>query len=130
MFDLKFTYNWNKKLDCTAFTTIRIYNPQKHIQGERVNLLLKEKPIGLGVVKNVFPFYLHELTELIAYLDTGYNLQTTRDIIHKMYSKVDFTTQKIALLLIVKDKKKPRLSKPGRNIGAIENSLSFLSKAR
>ncbi|HMR84804.1 MAG TPA: hypothetical protein PKE30_16780 [Niabella sp.] len=101
---LPFSYNWNNKLDCTAFTTIRIFNTEKHIEGIRVNAVLKGQSKGFGTIMSVKPFYLAQLNTFISYLDTGYSVEECRNIILKMYPKVDFAKQQLALLLIVKDK--------------------------
>lgn len=104
MFDLKFTSNWNNKLDCHAFTTIRMYNPSKHFVGNGVNILLKEESKGTGVIMEVRRFLLADLNPYVAYLDTGYSVPECQEILRKMHSKIDTRTYKFALLLIVKDK--------------------------
>lgn len=106
MIDLKFSYNWNKKLDCTAFTTIRIYNHEKHYVGQLVNLFLKDKPIGTGGIVEMSVFHLANLNSFMSYLDTGYSVREAKDIIKKMYPKVDFTVTRLVMMLIVKDVKK------------------------
>lgn len=108
MFDLKFSYNWNNKLDCTAFTTIRLFNSSKHKPEEKVNLLLKENPMGTGTIKSVRCFFLADLNEFVSYLDTGYSVAECQKIIHTMYPQVDFTKTHLALILIVKDKKEEK----------------------
>lgn len=38
---IKFSYNWNQKLNCKAFTTIRIHNDGKYVVGEIYNVYLE-----------------------------------------------------------------------------------------
>jgi hypothetical protein len=104
MFDLNFSFNWNNKLDCNAFTSIRLYQPEKHFVGNQVNILLKGHNKGSGVLKGVKPMNLRQINDYIAYLDTGYDAEECKNILRRMYSKVDFESKLIVLLLIVKDK--------------------------
>jgi hypothetical protein len=104
MEDLFFSYNWNNKLDCKAFTTIRLFNPGKHVVGVKYRVMLKRtENKGVGVIRSVKPFLLEQLNPYISYLDTGYPVEECRNIILKMYPKIDFTTKKLALILIVKE---------------------------
>jgi hypothetical protein len=104
MMDLIFSYNWNNKLDCNAFTTIRLYDPAKHQAGTEVQIKLKGQDKGVGTIKAVKVFMLDQLNDYIAYLDTGYDKQECENIIRRMYSNVDFKYKQLALLLIVKHK--------------------------
>ncbi len=106
MIDIKFSYNWNKKLDCHAFTTIRLYNPGKHFKGQSVRMLLNGNPIGEGLIHDVSTFYLSKINSFMAFIDTGYSVEETIGIIKKMYPKIDFTTTKMVMILIVKEEKK------------------------
>lgn len=103
-FDLRFTSNWNNKLDCHAFTTLRLFNPSLHFIGKRVHIWLNDDDKGTGEIKAIRRFLLTELNEFVAYLDTGYSPDETRKIFHNMYHQIDFATTKFALLLIIKDK--------------------------
>lgn len=100
---IPFSYNWNNKLDCKAFTTIRLYNPNKHFEGNQVNIWLKGGARGTGTIKAVKPFLLEKLNPFISYLDTGYSVEECRNIILKMYPSINFQTKQLALILIVKD---------------------------
>ena len=104
MIQIPFSYNWNNKLDCQAFTTIRIYQPQKHCAGVRVEPVLKGTSYGPATIMDVKPFMLDKLNSFIAYLDTGYSVEECRGIILRMYPKIDFTQKQLALILMVKDK--------------------------
>lgn len=105
--DLHFTHNWNNKLDCKAFTTIRIYNERKHVKGARFNIILKRtENKGMGVIHDVKPFLLAQLNSFMSYLDTGYPVEQCRNIMERMYSKMDLTKTKFALILIVKEVEK------------------------
>lgn len=104
MENIPFSYNWNNKLDCGAFTTIRLYNPNKHFVGNHVRPSLKGADKGAAVIMAVKTFYLHQLNPFISYLDTGYSVEECTRIIRTMYPAVDFAQKKLALILIVKNK--------------------------
>lgn len=101
---ISFSYNWNKKLDCVAFTTIRLYQPVKYIIGEQYEIQLKKEKQFDGVIIDIKKFMLKDLSNFIAYLDTGYPKEKCADIITKMYAKIDFNTQPLSLILIHKVK--------------------------
>jgi hypothetical protein len=104
MEDLHFTYNWNNKLDCKAFTTIRIYNEGKHVPGVKLRIMLKRtENKGIGMIADVRPFLLQNMNPFISFLDTGYPVEQCKNIFLKMYPKIDFTKKKLALILIVKE---------------------------
>ncbi len=43
---IKFSFNWNNKLENKAFTTIRIHNPNKYKTGNMYEIELNETPKG------------------------------------------------------------------------------------
>ncbi len=104
MYDLKFSYNWNKKLDCHAFTAIRRFNPFHHIPGNCVNIILKEEKIGTGKIESVKRMKLQQITSYISYLDTGYSVEQCQNILRKMYPNANWEIQELAFILIVKSK--------------------------
>jgi hypothetical protein len=68
---IKFNQNWNEKLNCRAFTTIRA-PAEGHQVGNNYRVLLKGQKLGVAEVKSIRQFRLHELTDGCALLDTGY----------------------------------------------------------
>ena len=101
---LEFSTNWNNKLDCKAFTTLRIYNPKQHFAGRKVKISLKEHDRGTGRIEAVKSFHINKLSPYISYLDTGYSVEECKNIMKRMYSKVDFDRSMLALILVVRDK--------------------------
>jgi len=94
---VKFSYNWNKKLDCFAYTTIRIHNPKKYVIGVVYDIHLQSSLIHQAQLITVQQFLLHKLTEGVAMIDTGYNRTETIRIITKMYKSVDFSKVPLAI---------------------------------
>jgi hypothetical protein len=101
---IKFTYNWNGKLHCRDFTTIRLYNPNKYIIGQRYNIMLNDRELGDGVIAGISNFYLANLNEFMARIDTGYDRFKAAEMIKKMYSNknIDWDKQLLSLILITR----------------------------
>lgn len=99
---LQFTTNWNNKLHCKAFTTLRLLSPRYNV-GNVFDVRLRGDHLGNAQVVCATPIRLKELTDHICYLDTGYNAEHTRGIIRKMYanSNIDFTHRKLVLVTLV-----------------------------
>jgi hypothetical protein len=108
---LIFHHNWNNKLHCYVMTTIRLRNDAKYKKSARFKVILKvgEKQNIFGVfeVVDIRHVKLHEIPSYIAYLDTGYDVHKTRDIIKTMYKhkspSIDWNTQDISIILLKKD---------------------------
>lgn len=105
---IKFSYNWNKKLETDNFTTIRLENPHKYKLGEVYNIIQHEKGInrdrGQGKIIELCKIKLHQLKEINCRLDTGYGMDATKDIIYKMYPGKDWSKQDLYYMLIEKVK--------------------------
>lgn len=88
---LNFSTNWNKKLDCDFFSTIRLWNEAVHYEGKEVeiydNSTKQSRYKGRGKYVIVSRFKLCQLKPANAMLDTGYSLEETRNIIRTMYHK-------------------------------------------
>ena len=94
---LLFTDNWNNKLNCSSFSTIRIWSSQKYVIGRVYDIFLLDKSgetqikgknyIYLGQaelgasVKILYPY----INEVHAQLDTGRNLDWLRTLLKSFY---------------------------------------------
>ena len=102
---INFTYNWNNKLDCKAFTTFRLRNPAKYKIGESYQILLKGKVVGTATIVQILPLTLDKVNEWIARLDTGYSLPEFKKLVETMYkNKVNVRMADFSLLLLHKEK--------------------------
>lgn len=99
---LEFSTNWNSKLDCKCFTTIRIYNQTKHFKGNQFEVFLQKKLKGKVAVLNVAILKIEKLTDYICYLDTGYSRSETIELLRKIYPRIDFRNKNLAILLLKK----------------------------
>lgn len=83
---LEFSENWNNKLYCKCFSTIRMHNPEKYRLGNKFQVKLKgQTRPHPAVVRAVTPFYIGNLTEGMALIDTGYSKAQAQKIIRTMY---------------------------------------------
>lgn len=104
--EIAFSFNWNNKLSCRAFTTIRLHNPAKYQVGQVYDILLTGKKFMEGKIIEIKDFYLTDLNEFMAYVDTGYCKQECEIIIRKMYKNLDLTKKKLSFILIERVVKK------------------------
>ena len=110
---IKFTYNWNNKLKCNYFTTMRLANPEKYKVGNQHKILFLENGVyrdyGIGEIVAIRNLRLHQLNIFICGLDTGYSVDQTKQIIYKMYKNriADINHADFNLVLYRKIKKQP-----------------------
>lgn len=97
---INFSHNWNKKLDCTAFTTIRLENNLKYKKGSVYEIHLKKVLHKKAMILEIKTMYLNDINEYIANLDTGYSSPETKEILLKMYPTVDFNKKKLMFILL------------------------------
>ena len=95
---ISFTYNWNNKLNCNFFTTIRALNPGKYHTGVQHEVFLKDDCLGIAEVVSVKAIYGRDINEYIAGLDTGYSVEETLKILSRMY-KCDVSAKQFSFVL-------------------------------
>lgn len=101
MKDVNFSFNWNGKLYCDSFTTIRLSN--YYNVGDIVTICLKKECIDTGKIIGKIETKIEKLTELVCQLDTGYDRRITIGLIKKMYSGItDWENQKIYIYTITR----------------------------
>lgn len=84
---LKFSTNWNNKLDCKYFTTLRL--SPKWIDQKVLIVSFKNKARVAKII-DAKKIKLSQLNDWLCYLDTGYSKENTIKILGSMYS---FNTQ-------------------------------------
>lgn len=98
---IKFSTNWNKKLDCNYFTTIRLMS--KKFEVSRIyDIELKNEHHCKSIIINIAYIKLADLNDFNCYLDTGYSVEETKNIFKKMYPAIDFTVTNLAIILLKK----------------------------
>lgn len=98
---ISFSENWNNKLSCTVFTTLRLHSPKYYV-GAKFEIMLKSKHLKFAQVVQVKVLKLSEINEYIGGLDTGYSAKETQELIKTMYSKynLDWKTQSLDFILL------------------------------
>lgn len=101
---ITFSYNWNNKLDCKAFTTLRL-KQGKYVPEKVYDIYLEKKGhnaeyLGKARCEAVKDLHLEQVNEFIAYLDTGYNTVECRRIVRRMYGKENPEMQLILLVWV------------------------------
>jgi len=109
MEELTFSYNWNNKLECNSFTTLRLHNPTRYYKGREFSIVLmnkKEKQFKfIAEIDDVYPCRFENLSEHACKLDTGYSKADTLKIINNMYKNIpgfNIDTQVFDLVMLRK----------------------------
>jgi len=86
---LDFSYNWNNKLNCKSFTTVRL---SKGINiDDKVLVKFKGKAIMVAQCLSKKVIFQSSFNEEMARIDTGYRLGEFNAVFSKMYPNADFT---------------------------------------
>ena len=105
---LIFSYNWNNKLSCDYFTTLRLHNKVMYYTGNVFSVHLKKgrdiPRVCDAVVIKVLVLNFNQINEYIAGLDTGLNVKECKELIMKLYdnSDIDWSTQWLNFVLLKK----------------------------
>ena len=107
MKSISFTTNWNNKLNCSAFSTIRISNEVYKV-GEHYEVKIKKRVQGQFRIVEKKTFLLKNISEGMAWIDTGYGRTQTIDIIKRIHNSRNYNwdTQKLDWIILVRDEKK------------------------
>lgn len=98
---IHFSKNWNNKLDCEAFTTLRMPN-ERYKTGQVFEVTLNDESKGCVRLAEITYINLEDITEYMSRLDTGCCAEDCKKIIRDIYPNADFTQQRLAYLLLVK----------------------------
>lgn len=107
MDNLEFSYNWNKKLFCRCFTTMRLRNDSKFFPGAELHCTLKTnmefKDLGTVRVLDVKHFKINQINEFVARIDTGYSAEECKNILRTMYKNMPgLESTDFSLILLIK----------------------------
>lgn len=83
---INFDENYNNKLDCKFFTTIRIQDPKKtYIPGGLVDIKLKRKFLFKAVIISNIIYKLDQINHVSTYLDAGLNHYDFKILMENIY---------------------------------------------
>lgn len=85
---INFNLNWNGKLYCNCFTTIRPFNEEKFKLNE--NYQVRLNGLNMGEVELVYKvdFKLSQLKDSMSLLDMGYIAKYGKEIIADLYPEI------------------------------------------
>ena len=112
MKDVLFSHNWNNKLNCTYFTTLRMSDRLN--KGDFVRIMLKATVTGYGYVVEKKRTSMGALkgNDFICGLDTGYTPAETPGILRTMYKGKEIQDDTPLFLYLIryetKEEKKER----------------------
>lgn len=107
---IRFSYNWNNKLQNKAFTTIRLHNPNKYEVGNVYEIEINDIQKGLATLQDLRVLKISQLNDFICYLDTGYSREQTIRMLQRMYKNVNVQTALFNFCLLVYNK--PEIQAP------------------
>lgn len=101
--DLNFSYNWNNKLNCLSFTTLRLRKDSKYKKGALLNVKAPNIAVFPVLVLDVKHLLISQLTEGMCRIDTGYSKAETEKLIHTMYmakTNINWEHQQLVWVLL------------------------------
>jgi uncharacterized protein YqfB (UPF0267 family) len=103
---IDFSHNWNNKLDCQSFTTLRLKNGEKYQTDELYEIYMGENQLPKLTAKllNIKEIKLYEITEWIAQLDAGCSLEEFKEIIKRIYPDAAMEKAIFQLILLTQFK--------------------------
>ena len=110
---LDFNENWNGKLNCQCFTTIRLHNPIKNCVGAIKQIYLKDRYKGDSKIMHVSRITLDQINLPMAKLDSVLLPDELRAKLRELYKSHrpnwNTQTQDFLVLEYLKDSKESRL---------------------
>ena len=95
MTQIKFSHNWNNKLNCTIFSTIRKSTAEKHFFylkniGQKFNIIVNDKKYSKAELRSVYFYKYKDIPKILLSLDVGDDdTRTIREIFRKLGFKND-----------------------------------------
>lgn len=104
---IRFSHNWNNKLSCRCFTTIRLKS-DKYQVGELYNISLKSGVVqnhGMARILEIRSIRSHQVNEFMARIDSGLPRNKLLDVLYTMYKEksIDWDTQELYFILLEKE---------------------------
>lgn len=105
--EVHFSHNWNNKLNCDSFSTIRLRNDNKYVLLDLYKVFLKRevtnKEVDFSIVRlqSISHFYLHKVTPGITFIDANLPVIDFIELIKKMYKNknIDFHRKQLSFLV-------------------------------
>ncbi|WP_020531435.1 hypothetical protein [Flexithrix dorotheae] len=101
---INFSYNWNRKLNCKYFTTVRLKS-EKYQIGRVYDINYSQgshlEKIMTAEIERIFPFFLKDWKDVFS-LDTGYDPLDSKTLIMNMYKnkEINWETQMLYFIMM------------------------------
>lgn len=88
---IHFSYNWNHKLNCQSFSTVRLWNEEKYQLLDLFEVTVKENAqhpkvsLGIARLQVINKFLLHKVTPGISFLDANLTVIDFQQLVKTMY---------------------------------------------
>lgn len=103
MEQINFSENWNNKLNCNCFTTVRLKNNGKYIVGETYVIIFGKINFTADIVY-IKHFLLKDVDNWISLIDTGLLSAQFTNVVKKMYPNINFDLQQLSIILLRRKK--------------------------
>lgn len=112
--EIKFNWNWNNKLYCNFFSTIR-FGVNSYVEGDLYNILLRESNVfintGTSKLIHLYPDQLFINLYTILEIDTGYNFDESIKLFTKFNNNIVIDNTTLCHFLIFERTTKITLKK-------------------
>jgi hypothetical protein len=99
MKQLKFTQNWNNKLNTENFTTIRIAQDKYYIDCQ-FDIILQDQYLKTVKIIDIKQFKIDKLNDFTAYIDSGMNRTNLYQLLAQFYPKQNINKMDWYLILL------------------------------
>ena len=133
---INFSKNWNKKLDCDYFTTIRLYTKEKidyyvehYENGTLWGVNLKENLFCHAKLVDLEVRLLKDIPAWMCFIDAGMNLSAFHKLMEAMYRrKPEWNGQYTRMIILCFQKVKPQTTVASQpSINTVKRNYSFHS---
>lgn len=104
---IHFSYNWNNKLNCKSFSTVRLWNEKKYQLIDLYEVTVKKDAqhpkmsLGIARLQVINKFLLHKVTPGISFLDANLTVIDFQQLVKTMYKnkRINFKEHPMCFLV-------------------------------
>jgi len=104
---IHFSYNWNNKLSCKSFSTVRLWNEKKYQLLDLFEVIVKQDAqhpkmsLGIARLQVINKFLLHKVTPGMTFIDTNLSVIDFQQLVKTMYKNkgIDFKAHPMCFLV-------------------------------
>lgn len=84
---INFKQNYGGKLFNDWFSTVRLHDPEKFINGNSLEVYLRKYNMGIAQIVAVRTFYFHQIRDVLAQIECGNNASYLATILQSIYGQ-------------------------------------------